>query len=100
MRSQVTTVLGLMYPEAASAAACPKQVFITRWGCDPWALGSYACMAVGSSLEDLKVLAEPVNDVLYFAGEAMSLSNQGTVHGAYQTGVAAAQAILTAEQRL
>eukprot|EP00775_Hariotina_reticulata_P009964 gene9964-10119_t len=99
MLGLVTDILGLMYPEAAAAAKCPKQVVVTRWGQDPWALGSYACMAVGSSLKDLEVLAEPVNDVLHFAGEAMSVTNQGTVHGAYQTGVAAAHAILAAEQR-
>jgi hypothetical protein len=47
----------------------------------------------------MAALAAPVGDVLFFAGEAMSVSNQGTVHGAYATGRDAAQAVLQVQQQ-
>jgi monoamine oxidase len=75
------------------------QVIVTRWGSDPFALGSYAMMPPGSSPDDMAALAAPVGDVLFFAGEAMSLSNQGTVHGAYATGRDAAAAVIAVHQR-
>jgi hypothetical protein len=75
------------------------QVIVTRWGADPFSLGSYAMMPPGSSPDDMAALAAPVNDVLFFAGEAMSASNQGTVHGAYATGQDAAQAVLKAHSK-
>lgn len=91
---QITSVLADMYPEHAAVAKSPKQVWITRWGSDPYALGSYACMAKGSTPADIAALAAPVGNTLYFAGEAMSDRNQGTVHGAYGTGLDAAVAVL------
>jgi len=36
----------------------------------------------------------PVNDRLFFAGEACSLNFFSTAHGAYETGLAAANAAL------
>jgi hypothetical protein len=47
----------------------------------------------------MAALAAPVGSVLFFAGEAMSAVNQGTVHGAYATGVDAAQAVLQARKQ-
>jgi hypothetical protein len=47
----------------------------------------------------MAALAAPVSDVLFFAGEAMSLSNQGTVHGAYVTGQDAAAAVIEVHRR-
>jgi lysine-specific histone demethylase 1 len=66
---------------------------VTRWGQDPYSLGSYSHKAVGSSPEDIKALAEPVGDRVYFAGEATSVEHPATVHGAYMSGQAAAEAI-------
>jgi hypothetical protein len=75
------------------------QVIVTRWGSDPFALGSYAMMPPGSGPDDMAALAAPVGDVLFFAGEAMSLSNQGTVHGAYATGRDAAAAVIAVHRQ-
>lgn len=90
---QVTDVLAELYPHAAKRQ--PKQVLITRWGADPWSLGSYACMAAGCTPDDISALAAPAG-CLFFAGEATSPSNQGTMHGAYSSGQAAAQDVLDA----
>jgi monoamine oxidase len=45
------------------------------------------------------VLAQPVDERLFFAGEACSPDSFSTAHGAYQTGVAAAEAALAALAR-
>lgn len=74
-------------------------MIVTRWGADPLSLGSYAMMPPGSSPDDMAALAAPVSAVLFFAGEAMSASNQGTVHGAYATGLDAVEAVLQAHRK-
>jgi monoamine oxidase len=68
----------------------------TRWGKDPFALGSTSSMAVGASPADRAALGEPVGGRLFFAGEATSAVHPGTVRGAFETGVGAADAIAAA----
>lgn len=68
----------------------PDGVLITRWGKDPFALGAYSHVPPFASGEDHDALAEPVDDVLFFAGEATSRDYPSTVHGAYLSGVRAA----------
>jgi uncharacterized protein with NAD-binding domain and iron-sulfur cluster len=46
------------------------------------------------------VLAEPIADTLYFAGEATNGDgNSGTMHGAIATGYRAAAEVLSVERR-
>jgi monoamine oxidase len=66
-----------------------------RWGCDPFARGSYS-FALPDRAGDRARLAAPVDARLFFAGEACSIHDYSTVHGAYLTGVAAAEAVLAA----
>jgi len=73
----------------------PSAYLITRWGKDPFAHGSYSYPTVGSSVEDYKNLAAPVADKLFFAGEATSTTDPSTVHGAYMSGVAAAELVMS-----
>jgi monoamine oxidase len=70
-----------------AAAVRPRCVERTRWSADPFAMGSYAYIAVGASPADLDVLAEPVDDRLFFAGEATVRQHWATVHSAYVSGV-------------
>lgn len=72
----------------------PQGYLITRWGKDPLAFGSYSHIPPFASGDDLDALFESVDDVLYFAGEATHREFPGTVHGAYLSGIAAAQEIL------
>ena len=65
----------------------------TRWRREPFINGSYSHAEVGQA-HQRQVLAAPVNDRLFFAGEACSRTNFSTAHGAYETGCAAAAAIL------
>jgi monoamine oxidase len=65
----------------------------TAWLGDPWAGGSYSYALPGHA-EDRSLLASPVDDRLYFAGEATSPNFFSTAHGAYLSGIAAAEAAL------
>lgn len=66
----------------------------TAWLQDPWSRGSYSYALPGHS-GDRAILAAPVDDRLFFAGEATSPYFFSTAHGAYMTGLAAAEAALT-----
>lgn len=66
---------------------------VTRWRREAWIGGSYSHALVGHA-GARAVLAQPVDARLFFAGEACSPHDFSTAHGAYQSGVAAAQEIL------
>lgn len=72
----------------------PMGSIVTRWRADPFALGSYSFLAVGAEPEDRDLLAAPVADRLFFAGEATNRSFPATVHGALRSGEDAAELIL------
>ena len=63
------------------------------WRQDEFARGSYSYALPGHAGDRAK-LAMPVDDRLFFAGEACSLNFFSTAHGAYETGTAAATAAL------
>jgi len=71
----------------------PVAVLQTKWASDPYAYGSYSYIAVGARGEDYEVLGQPVGERLFFAGEATNRENPGTVHGAYSSGLKAAESI-------
>lgn len=71
----------------------PTGLLRSAWSVDPFSLGSYSFIGVGSSPADRDALAEPEGR-RFFAGEACSLDHAGTVHGAYSSGEAAAKAVL------
>jgi monoamine oxidase len=60
---------------------------VTRWGSDPFARGCYCHLPVGAAYSCFDDLAAPVGDRLFFAGEATERTHEGTVHGAYLSGV-------------
>ena len=66
---------------------------ITRWAKDPFSWGAYSFLKPGTSGKTLKTLAQPVDGKLFFAGEATSNDYQATVHGAYLSGIRAAEEI-------
>ncbi|XP_073012746.1 polyamine oxidase 5-like isoform X1 [Typha latifolia] len=75
-----------MLPDATD----PIQYLVSRWGTDPNSLGSYSCDLVGKPADTYERFCAPV-DNLYFAGEAASIDHSGSVHGAYSSGIAAAE---------
>jgi monoamine oxidase len=72
----------------------PTDFAITRWSSDPYARGSYSCNVVGSTPAMRTNLAASVVNRLYFAGEATEKTNFATVHGAYLSGLRAANEIV------
>lgn len=75
----------------------PIDSLITRWGADPFAGGSYSSIAPGGSGEDHDILAEPLDDTLFFAGEATYREHPATVHGALLSGWRAAEEIIRSD---
>jgi monoamine oxidase len=73
-----------LHPIAASA-----------WARDPHARGSYSHAKPGEA-DARPVLAAPVDQRLFFAGEACSSEDFSTAHGAYRSGVSAAEQVIAA----
>jgi monoamine oxidase len=73
-----------LHPVAASA-----------WGRDPHARGSYSHARPGEA-DARQVLAAAVDERLFFAGEACSCEDFSTAHGAYRSGIAAAEQVIAA----
>lgn len=65
----------------------------TSWGTDPLFGGSYSHALPGKADARAR-LAAPVENRIFFAGEACSAGDFSTAHGAYATGVSAAEAVL------
>ena len=67
------------------------------WRTDPYARGSYSYAKPGHAA-CRGDLAAPVADRLFFAGEACSVDSFSTVHGAFQSGVTAAEQVISRRQ--
>ncbi len=71
----------------------PTSYLITHWGIDPYSRGSFSYPRIGSSGEDYKVLAQPIRNKVFFAGEATFSADPSTVTGAFVSGINAAREI-------
>ncbi|CAI9753401.1 unnamed protein product [Fraxinus pennsylvanica] len=65
----------------------PVASVVTDWGRDPYSYGAYSYVAVGSSGEDYDILGRPVENCLFFAGEATCKEHPDTVGGAMMSGL-------------
>ena len=63
------------------------------WQHDQFARGAYSYVLAGGS-DARRTLAEPLDDTLFFAGEATDTEEAGTVTGALQSGIRAAREVL------
>ena len=75
-----------------------KPLAATAWSRDPLAQGSYSHALPGKA-GARAVLARPVEGRLFFAGEACSPRSFSTAHGAYETGIRAAEEAIAATER-
>ena len=66
----------------------------SRWGADPFIRGAYSHARPGHA-GARAILRQPVEDRIFFAGEACSPHAFSTAHGAYETGVEAAESTCT-----
>lgn len=77
-------------PTVPSLVPQPIAVQRTNWTSDPFSYGAISYAAVGSGPQDRVAMRQPVDDRLFFAGEATSDANPGTVYGARASGLRAA----------
>ncbi|HKS65062.1 MAG TPA: NAD(P)/FAD-dependent oxidoreductase [Xanthobacteraceae bacterium] len=70
----------------------------SAWARDPWSLGAYSYGSKGAQAARAK-LAAAVSGKLFFAGEHCSDVDFSTAHGAYRTGVKAAEDAIKALER-
>jgi monoamine oxidase len=91
----VSELVGLFGSAFASRV---RPIGLHRWGVDPFALGSYSYAKPGFADCRLK-LAAPVDDRLFFAGEACSFNDFSTAHGGWHTGVRAAEEVIAVRKK-
>jgi len=91
--ARLLAMLRSMFPEGAVDSALILDVRVVRWHADEFAMGSYAHLPVGSTPDDITEIAKP-HGLVYFAGEATHQLFYQTVHGAYLSGIRAAQEVL------
>ena len=92
----VDSAIGALRSLHGDAVRTPVAHWVTDWGRDPFSLGSYSHLALGSSHRDHDDLAGPVDGVLHFAGEATWGDEPATVGAAYYSARRAAERILGA----
>ncbi|KAF3445039.1 hypothetical protein FNV43_RR14732 [Rhamnella rubrinervis] len=71
-------------------ASAPIQYLVSHWSTDINSLGSYSYDTVGKPHDLYERLRVPVDNI-FFAGEATSTNYPGSVHGAFSTGLMAAE---------
>jgi monoamine oxidase len=70
------------------------EFYTHNWHRDPFSAGAYSYIPVGG-LDAQAQLARPLDDTLFFAGEATNTEgHHGTVHGAIATGLRAAREVM------
>lgn len=83
-------VIRSWYPDAPDFVNFKR----SNWGADPYARGSWSFIKAGSTPDDCEAYqeGESTGNKVFFAGEATTADMIGTVHGAYISGLKAAQA--------
>lgn len=76
-----------------SSVPDPIATVTTDWSLDPLTQGSYSYVPAGGNLADHLILSQPIEDRIFFAGEATVEKHSGTVHGAWLSGLRAAKQI-------
>lgn len=90
--SHALKVLRRLYGE--SSVPDPVASVVTDWGRDPFAYGAYSYVAIGASGEDYDILGRPIENCLFFAGEATCKEHPDTVGGAMMSGMREAVRII------
>jgi monoamine oxidase len=83
--------IGMVFPGQPSRQLA--SVLVQDWQADPYSRGGYSYLQVGGAGARER-LAEPLEDTLFFAGEATDAQEAGTVAGALRSGQRAAREVL------
>lgn len=85
---------------AGVASSKFEDAYIMDWSQEPFIRGSYSYPAVGSyplsGTTQRQILAQPIQNKVFWAGEATSNNHPSTVHGALESGARAAIEICNA----
>ncbi len=94
-RSAIVSRAIATFERISGVSPLPVQAaYFHDWHADPFARGAYSYVPAGK-LAQREILAEPVADTLYFAGEATDLEgHSATVHGAIASGIRAARHVI------
>jgi len=88
------TLGGLLKIQSTELAALLDAAYFHDWQSDPFSRGAYSYGAVGSEGAQ-QVLGSPLENTVFFAGEATDTSgHNGTVHGAIASGQRAGREII------
>lgn len=71
------------------------QHIVQNWSAAPYIQGSYSNDFSNDQEDTVNTIKDPVDNKIFFAGEALSIDNQATVHGACESGYAAVGMILS-----
>ena len=92
---------GVATPPSTTRTACttrtagdvprPTAWHVTRWADDPYSCGSWSVLRPGATPATRRTLAEPIDGRVVLAGEAVDRDQPTMVHGAYTSGLAAAE---------
>jgi monoamine oxidase len=86
----------LLGPSVQELQNLLERGYVHDWQSDPFSLGAYSYGKTGSDGAQ-RMLAAPLENTVFFAGEATDTAgNNGTVHAAIATGYRAAREILQA----
>ena len=76
-----------------------KAFAVSRWWEDPYSLGAWSGLRVGAGPDVRAQLGQPVSPRLMLAGEYTNPEQAGMTHGAFEEGVRAAKAMISAGYR-
>lgn len=98
VRAAVESLRRILHLNQAELNAQLRHGFVHDWQADPYACGAYSYV-VKDGLGAPLALAEPLEDTLFFAGEATNKEgHNGTVHGAIGSGKRAAEEVIRASR--
>jgi monoamine oxidase len=72
----------------------PTNMLRTKWQSNQNTFGSYSYTAVGSEMQHFDILANEINNKVFFAGEHTEIDYFSTAHGAYLSGIREADKII------
>jgi len=67
---------------------------VVDWGAVPYIWGGYACTHMNEDMNARKILSTPIQNQVFFCGEAVNEFQFMTGHGAYDSGIRAASQVL------
>jgi monoamine oxidase len=98
VQAALESVRAMFGDSLPSGKAELEAAFVHNWERDPFACGAYSYVGVGHNSDARRELAAPLDDTLFFAGEATDTEGEAaTVTGALQSGARAAREV---EERL